>query len=118
MILKDLGYAVDTVSNGIQCVEIGHGLNAYSAIIMDVCMPQMNGFAASRIIRSLGFFTRPIYGVSGNAREAAEEEGILAGMTAYIEKPLSKEKIRDALETQTSQQVGTRETPNSEGSKA
>ena len=72
--------------------EVGH----YAAILMDVQMPVMNGYDASRKVRSLqreDAPTVPIIAMTANAFREDIDEAIGAGMTEHLAKPIEPEKL-------------------------
>lgn len=79
----------DVAENGIIAVELTSA-NNYDAILMDIQMPQMDGYQATRLIRtldkSLNKFT-PIIGLTAHAIAGEKEKCIGAGMNDYLAKP-------------------------------
>jgi PAS domain S-box-containing protein len=98
--LKRLGYAVRAVGNGREAVEaVEH--HAYSVILMDCQMPEMDGFEATRLIRELEERTGrhvPIIAMTANAMNGDREVCIEAGMNDYLAKPIRTEDLRIVLE--------------------
>ena len=62
---------------------------AYSAILMDFVMPNMDGPTATKEIRALGY-TAPIYGVTGNTLDTDVEFFIESGADKVLPKPFDK----------------------------
>ena len=100
--LEEEGMAVETAENGQTALEQfaqsqpGH----YDLVIMDVMMPVMDGLTATRSLRALDrpdAKTVPIIGMSANAFRDDVEQGLAAGMTDYLAKPLDVQKTRQAL---------------------
>jgi CheY-like chemotaxis protein len=94
--LKRIGYSADVAANGIEV------LNAlvrqhYDVVLMDVQMPEMDGFEATRRIRSSGFNTR-IIAVTANALNGDKEACLSEGMDGYISKSIRMEELQEALE--------------------
>ncbi|WP_114790570.1 response regulator [Niabella yanshanensis] len=91
--MKKLGYSMDLAVNGKEAVEKA-GETAYQLIFMDVMMPEMDGYEATRIIlehHSHG--ARPvIIGLTANALTGDREKLLQAGMDDYLSKPY---KIQD-----------------------
>ncbi|WP_374762919.1 hybrid sensor histidine kinase/response regulator [Yunchengibacter salinarum] len=97
--LDAAGYSHDTVDNGreaVRAAESGH----YDLILMDVQMPVMDGMTATRAIRRKdGRHSRiPIIGLSANAMAHHRQEGLDAGMNAYLSKPLKMDDLLVTLE--------------------
>ena len=99
-ILEDFGMVVDTAGNGAKAVEmvLKHGMHYYDAIIMDINMPVMNGYEATKTIRSLQDDDRPvvIIALSANAFEEDKRKSLSVGMNAHIPKPI---KVADLIGT-------------------
>ena len=97
-ILGELGHRVDFVSTGEAAVEsLARG--GYDAVLMDVALPGIDGLEATRRIRALpGDHGRvPVIGVSGRARSDDQEAARVAGMNAYLVKPVGPSKLAEAL---------------------
>lgn len=103
MLLRHLGdFEVVTACNGRQGVEMAQA-ELPDLILLDVVMPEMNGFDACRAIRS-DPATRhiPIIMVTTRGEEDNLSEGFTAGCSDYITKPIDKnvlaQKMQDLLE--------------------
>ena len=99
-ILEKLGFQVELCDDGRGAVD-GAATSDFDAIFMDCQMPHMDGFKATAEIRRHQVATRsprtPIIGLSGRAMEGDEAVALSKGMDAYITKPQSVRKVRDAL---------------------
>ena len=100
-ILEDFGMEVDTAYNGAKAVEmvLKHGMNYYDAILMDINMPVMNGYEATKTIRSLQDDAHPIViiALSANALEEDKQKSLAVGMNAHIPKPVKAAVLFDTL---------------------
>ena len=100
-ILEDFGMEVDTAYNGAKAVEmvLKHGMNYYDAILMDINMPVMNGYEATKTIRSLQDDGHPvvIIALSANALEEDKQKSLAVGMDAHIAKPIKVAELVGAL---------------------
>ena len=89
LLLRKLGFEVDVVSTGLEAVEAACKRN-YKAILMDVQMPEFDGFDATRAIRQAeeksGRHT-PIIALTALAMEGDRERCLQSGMDDYISKP-------------------------------
>ncbi|MCW3794750.1 PAS domain S-box protein [Paenibacillus sp. LS1] len=99
-IIEKKGHFVDHVADGVEAVEaVKH--NSYDIIFMDVHMPRLNGFEATKVIKEI----KPsedcpyIIAVTANAVRGDMDKCLKAGMDAYISKPIKIESIMQALET-------------------
>ncbi|MBX3568479.1 MAG: response regulator [Rhizobiaceae bacterium] len=94
-ILSGLGLSFRIAGNGRTAVEMYRSLTP-RLVLMDVSMPEMNGYQATRAIREIekrsGRRT-PIVGVTAHALKGDREKCIDAGMDDYIPKPVSPEKL-------------------------
>ncbi len=101
MLLKRLGYTADAVANG---QEVLRALEAkrYDLILLDVQMPEMDGYEAARQIRTKWAAReeeRPrIVAMTGNAMLGDRERCLEAGMDDYVTKPVRLEELTAALE--------------------
>jgi signal transduction histidine kinase/CheY-like chemotaxis protein/putative methionine-R-sulfoxide reductase with GAF domain len=96
-ILDQMGYRADVASNGIEAVE-SIERQVYDVVLMDVQMPEMDGFDATRNIRKLIQVTQPhIIAMTANALEGDREMCIAAGMNDYVSKPIRVNELVEAL---------------------
>ncbi|MEW6502047.1 MAG: response regulator [Thermodesulfobacteriota bacterium] len=87
-LLANRGLSVVVVGNGSEAVEALR-LKAYHAVLMDVQMPEMDGFTATRNIRAMANLKQlPIIAMTAHAMKGDKEKCIEAGMNDYIHKPL------------------------------
>ena len=100
-ILEEYGFIVDTAEDGTVAVEKMKNSKAgdYDLVLMDVQMPIMDGYEATKIIRSLGTEVSdiPILAMTANAFEEDRQEALAAGMNEHIAKPIDVEKLKDTL---------------------
>ncbi|MCU1369966.1 MAG: hybrid sensor histidine kinase/response regulator [Ilumatobacteraceae bacterium] len=100
-VLKKLGYEVDIVEDGSAAVAACADTQ-YGAILMDVMMPGVDGYQATKLIRDferqLGLRQIPIIGLSARAMAGDREIAINAGMNDYLTKPLRTSDLVAALD--------------------
>jgi two-component system, sensor histidine kinase and response regulator len=89
IVLNKAGFSVDAVENGLQVIEKAKE-GKYNAILMDVQMPEMDGFEATRRIREweAGRQHIPIIAMTAHAMKGDRERCLEAGMDDYVSKPL------------------------------
>ncbi len=102
-ILEEAGLIVDSVEDGTDAVErMGSAEESrYDAILMDIQMPKMDGYMATREIRTLGNNKKaniPIIAMTANAFEEDKKKAFEAGMNAHIAKPISIDAIMEVLD--------------------
>ena len=91
-ILTESGFIVESVPDGCDAVEAikNRPTGYYDLILMDIQMPVMNGYEATRAIRALGredTNTMPIIALSANAREQDKQMSMESGMDSHVAKP-------------------------------
>jgi two-component system, sensor histidine kinase and response regulator len=98
--LEKLGCRVDVAGNGFEAVQMVSQL-PYDLVLMDCQMPEMDGFQASRQIRSLGAAAKKVNIVALTAAATPEdrEQCLSAGMNDYLTKPVSLSALAKALDT-------------------
>jgi len=101
-LLKDCGFVIDTAENGYVALRKVQDSPAgtYDAILMDIQMPVMDGYEASRAIRSLQNQEKaqiPIIAVSANAFAEDQEQSRLAGMDGHCPKPIDIVRLKEMI---------------------
>jgi signal transduction histidine kinase/CheY-like chemotaxis protein len=98
MLLKKLGVTADLAPNGAQAIAAVVE-NRYDLVLMDVQMPEVDGLAATREIRSRVPPDRQpiIFGLTAHATTEYRDICLAAGMDGYLTKPLDPEKLRDLV---------------------
>ena len=101
-ILEDMGLVVDRVEDGIQCVARMEQKPAgtYDLILMDIQMPNMDGYKATLAIRRLADKKKagiPIIAMTANAFEEDRKKAFEIGMNGHIAKPVDGEKVKKTI---------------------
>ncbi|MCM1154105.1 MAG: ATP-binding protein [Roseburia sp.] len=102
-ILGDAGFSTDVADNGKMAVEMLENSEPgyYSLVLMDVQMPVMDGYEATRLIRGLDnkkLASIPIIAMTANAFEEDKKEALQSGMNGHIAKPIDIDKLLQTLE--------------------
>ena len=102
-IMQEIGLDVDIAEDGTDAVNImsSAGGRNYDLIFMDIQMPKMDGYTATREIRTLKdpkCANIPIVAMTANAFDEDREKAIRAGMNGHIAKPISAEVILEKLD--------------------
>ena len=103
VILQRRGMEVDLAVNGREAVDkvATSPEGAYSAVLMDIRMPEMDGLEAARLIRSMDRLdarTMPIIALTANAFDEDVQRSLQAGMNAHLSKPIKPEDLYETLE--------------------
>jgi len=99
-LLEKRGHWADVAENGRQAVEMV-AQNSYHAILMDLQMPEMDGFAATVAIREREETTgvhMPIIALTAHALDGDRERCLAAGMDGYLAKPINSRELYGILE--------------------
>jgi signal transduction histidine kinase/DNA-binding response OmpR family regulator len=97
-VLQLLGYSCDVVANGLEVIEAVKR-KQYELIFMDIQMPEMDGYEATRIIVEHMKNERPIIiAMTANAMSSDREKCIAVGMVDYITKPLKVDDLQKTFE--------------------
>jgi signal transduction histidine kinase/CheY-like chemotaxis protein len=98
VLLKRLGYTVDLATDGAQGVAAAQNRH-YNLILMDVQMPIMNGFEATKQIRTGDGPNKatPIVALTANAMQSDKEACFEAGMNDFLTKPFNKEALMEIV---------------------
>ena len=103
-VLEDVGALITRAENGQQALELFKEKPAgtFDVILMDLMMPVMDGYTATRKIRELersDAKTVPIIAITANAFQEDAEKCIAVGMNAHLAKPLDIEKMKKTIKS-------------------
>ncbi|KAI8203714.1 hypothetical protein K4K48_007346 [Colletotrichum sp. SAR 10_66] len=102
--LKKLGHVFDSATDGRQAVELFQkNAGGVSCILMDISMPVMDGFEATRRIRAhekaQGLSRCNIFALTGLASAGAQQEAFASGIDLFLTKPVRLKELSKILET-------------------
>ncbi len=100
-ILEEFGFAVELAKDGVICVDMLQKAEEgyYDLILMDIQMPNMNGYQAAERIRGLPGEQKdiPIIAMTANAFEEDRQHAFAVGMNGHIAKPIDVTKLIEEL---------------------
>jgi signal transduction histidine kinase/CheY-like chemotaxis protein len=101
-ILGEVGFAVDRAEDGQVCVDMLKQSedDFYDVILMDIQMPNLNGYEATRAIRELSDEKKantPIIAMTANAFEEDKRDAMRAGMNGHLAKPINVRELYKTL---------------------
>jgi signal transduction histidine kinase/DNA-binding response OmpR family regulator/HPt (histidine-containing phosphotransfer) domain-containing protein len=97
-LLEQAGMIVDFASNGKAAVDAARHNDRYDLVLMDIQMPMMDGYEATRTLRSFDEFTElPIVALTAHAMRGERERCAEAGMNDYLSKPIELELLHQVL---------------------
>lgn len=95
--LEKIGCEVTEAPSGVLAVDVCEG-GAFDLILMDCQMPEMDGYQTSERIRHLAHYDSiPIVALTASAMKGDQERCYAAGMSGYLTKPVTQQKLFDAL---------------------
>ncbi len=97
-LLNKAGFAVDTANNGLEALD-ALGKGDYQVVLMDIQMPELDGFETTYRIRNSGmsFQNIPIIAMTAHALKGDREKCLEAGMNDYVSKPINADELFEAI---------------------
>jgi osomolarity two-component system sensor histidine kinase NIK1 len=100
--LKKLNYEIIPAITGLQAIELFKS-NRIGLVLMDIMLPEMNGYDITRVIRNFEKENNiekpvPIIALTANTYDNDKEKCFLAGMNDYISKPFTAKQLTDIVE--------------------
>ena len=99
-LLQKMGHSVTVAGTGLQAVDLFE-TGKFDLILMDVQMPEMDGFEATNLIRKREETTGrhiPIIAITAYAMKGDLERCLEAGMDGYVSKPINLNELFEAIE--------------------
>ena len=107
LVLKKFGYKADVAANGKEAVKMLEK-SAYDIVLMDVQMPEMDGYEATAAIRdpesNISNHRVPVIAMTANAMKGDREKCLNAGMDDYLSKPINPQKLLGMITKWSSEQ--------------
>lgn len=100
-VLGNAGYSAEVVETGRQALEALEA-RPFSLVLMDLEMPEMDGFEAVRLIRgnpSERVAATPVIAMTAHALDEDKQRCLAAGMNDYISKPIEVQRVIEVVET-------------------
>ncbi len=96
-ILENVGYTVDLAENGLEAAAIVQQNQAFDLVLMDLQMPEMDGYEANRLIRTVRE-DLPIVALSADVMAAQQARARAVDFDGYLEKPLDRDTLLSSVE--------------------
>jgi CheY-like chemotaxis protein len=99
-VLERRGMTVLTASTGREAIELLESIPEVAIVLMDIMMPEMDGYETIQVIRRSPSFRRlPIIALTAKAMKGDREKCLEAGASEYLAKPVNTEQLLSALRT-------------------
>lgn len=96
-VLETEGIETEVATTGFEAVEAMKNNAGFDAVLMDIMMPEMDGYEATRQIRDLGFKDLPIIALTAKAMKGDREKSLEAGLSDYLSKPVDIDRLLSLL---------------------
>jgi len=98
--LINFGFEVEYVNNGLECLHILQQRN-FDLILMDMQMPIMDGYEATRLIRANNSWKQiPVIAITANAMSGDRDKCLACGCSSYLAKPFKSAELIQEIKTQ------------------
>lgn len=96
--LKAKGYRVIAAQSALEAIELLRSNKDIGIVLMDMMMPEMDGYEALQVIRNESEIHVPVIAVTAQAMSGDRERCIAAGAREYVSKPIDIDKLVVAIE--------------------
>lgn len=104
-LLESEGYAVTTASSGAEALQKA-GRQQYDVFLLDIIMPGMSGFEVCKSLRAMDRYNKTaVVMLTAKSAEADRQEGMEAGATQFLPKPVAPDRLLEVIRTS----IGQRE---------
>jgi len=95
-ILNAVGLTVEIANNGREAVQ-AVASSKYDLVLMDLQMPVMSGYEATKLIRANGDICLPIIAMTAHAMQGVKDDCLAVGMDGFVSKPIDQEELFTVL---------------------
>ena len=95
--IENFGFIIDEATDGIECLEKVKNNPRYDLILMDIMMPNMSGETCLKKLKEEETFDTPVIALTADAIAGSKEKYIAEGFVDYIQKPFSRDQIKEKL---------------------
>ncbi len=95
--IENFGFIIDEATDGVECLEKVKNNPRYDLILMDIMMPNMSGETCLKKLKEDETFDTPVVALTADAIAGSKEKYISEGFKDYIQKPFSREQIKEKL---------------------
>ena len=96
-LLSGFGAVSEVAENGQEALDLLRSTGDFDAVLMDIQMPVMDGYQATRMIRGEVSRALPVIGMTANAMESDIQQCLAVGMNAHIAKPVDPQHLLEVL---------------------
>lgn len=95
--IADFGFIIDEALDGYECLEKIQNGEKYDLILMDIMMPNMSGETCLKKLKENPSFNTPVIALTADAVAGAKERYLSEGFKDYLQKPFSREQMKEKL---------------------
>ncbi len=96
-LLEELGFELEVAMNGQQALEVVERELAFDVVLMDMMMPIMDGYQATRELKINRLYERPVIALTAHAMKGDREKCLEAGADDYLSKPVTQAELVEML---------------------
>lgn len=96
-ILEELGFEVGIAKNGLEALEFLAAHDDVDLVLMDMMMPVLDGYQATRELKFVRQFSKPVVALTAHAMKGDREKCMAAGASDYLAKPITQTELVEML---------------------